>query len=256
LISLDISMNQINDISFLNNKNLSLLRYLKLSNNQLTELKGFQFDKLANLKTLDLSSNFIDNIADCAFHGLQGTLRKLFLNYNQIIRINSCAFSIDFKYLRFVQILYNPMECYDNCQFFFTVYQQPYSIRYEGIECVSNLATVSNQKRQYIRCTFKKYKRIYQQCYQKLLKQECSILKNSHLIKSLDDLNIDNNTLYSQNVQQDYEFDEQYMDPFSQNKNNNNNETKHLIANGKLIFTLILFNLILILSNLINDLNI
>ena len=134
LITLDLSMNSLGDfdLRFLTTSDFAQLRNLKLSHNKLTIIQPSQFICLSSLTTLDLSSNKIRKISDCAFHGLQFTIKNLLLNYNLINQINSCAFSLEFSTLRFVQIIRNPLNCSNNCEFFFTVYKQPYSIDYKG----------------------------------------------------------------------------------------------------------------------------
>lgn len=100
-------------------------------------LKPAQFVFLNTLTHLDLSSNRISRIDDCAFSGLEASVRRVYLNYNRIRRLNSCAFAIDFRQLRFVQILANPLNCSHNCEFFYVIYNPPYSINYEGFECAN-----------------------------------------------------------------------------------------------------------------------
>lgn len=135
LITLDLSLNKLTDfdLMFLSSSNFTKLRNLKLSHNKLTSIQSSQFICLSSLSSLDLSGNQIDTLSDCAFHGLQYTMRQLYLNYNQITQVNSCSFSLEFNNLRFVQLAHNPLNCTNNCEFFFTVYRSPYSINYKGI---------------------------------------------------------------------------------------------------------------------------
>ena len=163
MITLDLNINALEDLSFLHKKTrFSRLRYLKLSNNQLESVDATLFAHLSSLKILDLSSNRIKNVSDCAFYGLENSIDKLILNYNAIEEINPCAFSIDFKNLRFVQILHNPINCTNTCGFFFTVYNPPYSIKYEGYECSDG--TIRN----FTFCSQLDYQKIYSDCRAKM----------------------------------------------------------------------------------------
>ncbi len=139
-------------------------------------MKANQLMNINSLNTLDLSSNRIDTLDDCAFHGIQRSIRKLYLNFNQITRLNSCAFMSNFNHLRFVQILYNPLDCSTNCEFFYTVYQKPYSINYEGIECSSNFGSgggASQKPSRMKHCTQKQYEKISKRCQKKLINNRC-----------------------------------------------------------------------------------
>ena len=164
LISLDLNINMLEDLNFLYNKRrFTKLRYLKLSNNRLRSLEPGKFSYLSALKQLDLTSNKIKNVTNCAFYGLENSIDKLILNYNLIEQMNPCAFSLDFKNLRFVQILHNPIQCTNTCALFFTVYTPPYSIKYEGYEC-SDRITSSNVTF----CTPEVYKKIHMECKSKM----------------------------------------------------------------------------------------
>lgn len=147
ILTLDLSMNYLGDfdLKFLSTSDFTQLRNLKLSHNKITIIQPSQFICLSSLTTLDLSSNQIRQISDCAFHGLQFTIKNLLLNYNLINQVNPCAFSLEFNSLRFVQIVHNPLNCSNNCEFFFTVYKQPYSIDYKGNSLI--LSTFSRQWR-------------------------------------------------------------------------------------------------------------
>lgn len=136
LISLDLSLNQLETLEFLrNNTFLEKLRDLKISNNKLTSLKDNYFKSLKHLRHLDLSSNFISSISYCAFNGIQNTLTQLILNNNLIEIMNPCSLSLNFKHVRFVQILNNPIDCSSNCYLYYLVFHRPYSINYFGTEC-------------------------------------------------------------------------------------------------------------------------
>lgn len=145
------------------------MRYLKLSNNHIHQIRPGQFSYLKALNQLDLSANRIRHITNCAFHGLESSIKKLILNYNQISRLNSCAFTLAFRHLRFVQILHNPLNCTNNCEFFFTIYNPPYSINYEGLECVNS--TQSSMEH----CTMQQYDKIYAKCKNQAKSRDCSI---------------------------------------------------------------------------------
>lgn len=166
LIMLDLSLNQIEKLNFLSNRNLSHLRYLKLSNNEIKRLRPAQFMCLKSLKTLDLSSNKLRSISDCALHGLQKQIKKIILNYNLITKLNSCAFTLDFNTLRFVQIGQNPLKCTSNCEFYFAVFSHPYSIDYLGLECdlaASELFKIKHTSN-FSYCSQTQYKRIQESC--------------------------------------------------------------------------------------------
>lgn len=165
LIMLDLGINRIKRLDFLSNRNLSNLRFLKLSNNEINKLRPAQFICLKGVKTLDLSSNKIKRITDCAFHGLQNTIKKLILNYNKITKLNSCAFSLNFFSLRFVQIAQNPLKCTSSCEFYFPVFSHPFSIDYTGLECESGseLFTIKHTSN-FSYCSQNQYKRIYDSC--------------------------------------------------------------------------------------------
>ena len=171
LVSLDLGLNKLSDhdLTFLSHANFSKLRHLKLSHNHLTYIKASQFVCMGSLSTLDLSSNQISHLSDCAFHGLQATIKKLLLNYNLLTRINSCAFSLEFNNLRFVEVIHNPINCSNNCEFFFTVYKPPYSIDYKGIECID--ASFNNQKIPV--CSQFHYEHIHRRCQKRLLNNNC-----------------------------------------------------------------------------------
>jgi Leucine-rich repeat (LRR) protein len=175
LISLDLSLNLIRNIDFLYNRNFShSLRMLKLSNNEIGGIRAGQFVHLNSLTHLDLSANNIKYLADCAFYGLQESIKKLILNFNRITSINSCTFSIDFRSLRFIQIMHNPINCTNNCDFFFAVYNYPYAISYHGIECVNNTVGHDGSGSESIHCSREQYENIYGKCREKFLRMNCS----------------------------------------------------------------------------------
>jgi Leucine-rich repeat (LRR) protein len=179
LISLDLSLNRINNIDFLYNRNLShSLRILKLSNNEISVIRAGQFVHLTSLTHLDLSANRIKHLADCAFYGLQDSIKKLILNFNMISTLNSCTFSLEFRHLRFIQIMHNPISCTNNCDFFFAVYNFPYSISYHGIECVNNSMGYDNNSGERIHCSREQYESIYDKCREKFLRNNCSVYLN------------------------------------------------------------------------------
>jgi Leucine-rich repeat (LRR) protein len=188
LISLDLSVNKLKYLHFLANRNLSSLRYLKLSNNLLKNLNHSQFSYLKSIKTLDLSSNGIEYLHECSFYGIQGSIKKLILNYNQIKHIEPCTFTHGFKSFRFVQILHNPIDCNDNCSFFFTVYNAPYAINYEGTEC-------SDKSNLLMECSFKQYANISAECKRKQFLNSCELSEyyaNSQ-INLLDESDLEDN---------------------------------------------------------------
>lgn len=170
LISLDLRLNQIDNLTFLIGKNFSDLRYLHLANNHIEYLRPGQFMHLKSLNFLDLSANRIKYINTCAFYGLQDTIRRLFLNWNRISRLNTCAFTLSFKYLRFVQIMHNPLNCTDNCEFFFTIYNPPYSINYQGLECLNNTLSFTRV------CSQNHYDYIYKRCQLESQSMDCPVL--------------------------------------------------------------------------------
>ncbi|CAI2358260.1 unnamed protein product [Caenorhabditis sp. 36 PRJEB53466] len=64
---------------------------IRLEQNKITIIPSFAFEKLANLKKLDLSKNHIGNISENAFHGLHG-LHTLILYGNKIRSLDSNSF--------------------------------------------------------------------------------------------------------------------------------------------------------------------
>lgn len=167
MITLDLNINNLTELGFLSNKNFSRLRYLKLAHNNLTSIEPGQFIHLSSLKLLDLSSNQIENISDCAFNGIENSVKKLILNFNSLTQINSCAFTIGFKNNRFVQILNNPINCSNSCDFFYSVYNPPYSINYVGYECSGNWTNLAD-------CSIEHYQSIYLECKQRLIAKNCT----------------------------------------------------------------------------------
>lgn len=185
LISLDLRLNQIENLAFLVNKNLSDLRSLHLANNFIEYLRPGQFMHLKSLNFLDLSANRIKYINSCAFYGLQETIRRLFLNWNQISRLNTCAFTLPFKHLRFVQIRHNPLNCTDNCEFFFTVYNPPYSINYQGVECLNNTLSFTRV------CSQNHFNYIYKRCKLESQSMDCSVLLHDENFQFQPDVYLD-----------------------------------------------------------------
>lgn len=233
MISLDLSLNRIQQLDFLYNRNFSMhLRFLKLSNNQLTHIGPVQFGFLNSLGHLDLSANRIFRLADCAFHGIQDSIRQLILNYNRIRRVNSCAFSIDFRHLRIVQLLHNPINCSGNCEFFYAIYNPPYSISYQGIECTTHLttsksktsttkqpvsanrttqATKSNQTHHHhhhhnlspVHCTREQYESIQDKCKNRFVKNSCSSyleLDEEELLKRVKSIETDTESVAKEDL--------------------------------------------------------
>ncbi|RMZ99343.1 insulin-like growth factor-binding complex acid labile subunit, partial [Brachionus plicatilis] len=174
LISLDLRLNKLENLTFLTSRNFSELRHLRLANNQIEFLRPGQFMHLKSLNFLDLSANNIKYITTCAFYGLQNTIRRLFLNWNQISRLNTCAFTLAFKHLRFVQIMHNPLNCTNNCEFFFTVYNPPYSINYQGVECLNNTLSFTRV------CSQRHYDYIYSRCQSEAQSLDCAALLYDH----------------------------------------------------------------------------
>lgn len=91
-------------------KNLRHIRTLKLTNNDITEIRDFTFGKMNKLRRLDLSGNRIKFISDKTFGGLEMSLRQIILKGNLIQSLPACTFE-GFKYLGDIVLSLNPLQC-------------------------------------------------------------------------------------------------------------------------------------------------
>ncbi|XP_066586949.1 uncharacterized protein [Prorops nasuta] len=98
LVILDLSFNKLDFIADEVFKNLSVLKNLYISDNELAYIP--HVCELSNLETLDLSENRISNVLSDAFCGLQ-KLETLYLNRNKINIVKDKAFEnlISLRYL-------------------------------------------------------------------------------------------------------------------------------------------------------------
>ncbi|XP_065170512.1 LOW QUALITY PROTEIN: adhesion G protein-coupled receptor A3 [Atheta coriaria] len=85
------------------------LQKLDLSKNQLVQLTNNQFSELPNLRRLDLSGNSIKIIDQLSFNNLQ-VLESLKLSQNQIVTIEKGTFT-QFQNLKDLDISGNPLKC-------------------------------------------------------------------------------------------------------------------------------------------------
>ena len=92
LHNLDISYNQIENISFSSFNGLGSLTHLSLRGNRLKEIRHEAFSNLENLKELDLGHNTISVIDNDSFFSLRG-LETLLLDGNNLVYISNTLFS-------------------------------------------------------------------------------------------------------------------------------------------------------------------
>ncbi|UTA69064.1 leucine-rich repeat domain-containing protein [Emticicia sp. 21SJ11W-3] len=131
LHSLDLSSNQIQDISFL--QNLSQLQSLDLSSNQIQDISFLQ--NLSQLQSLDLSSN---QIQDYSFLQNLSQLQSLDLSYNQIQDI---SFLQNLSQLQSLDLRYNQIQ---DISFLQNLSQlQSLDLRYNQIQDISFLQNLS-----------------------------------------------------------------------------------------------------------------
>ncbi|XP_031639016.1 slit homolog 3 protein-like [Contarinia nasturtii] len=109
LHSLDVSYNQIETIENGAFNNSVHLRFLNLSNNNISNLNNELFRKLFDLKSLDLSHNKLTSIEPYAFF-IQINLVRLDLAHNNISKFNGNMFSDLMGNIEFMSIEHNPVE--------------------------------------------------------------------------------------------------------------------------------------------------
>lgn len=89
---------------------LTGLEFVGLQENAITEIPDGVFEKLQNLKKLDLSKNEIDNVRDSAFRGLKNSLESVDLQDNEIETLSRCLFE-GFQRLGDLRLGQNPLVC-------------------------------------------------------------------------------------------------------------------------------------------------
>lgn len=99
---LDLSHNKIMNISNRIFNQLTQLRHLQLSHNQIKEIAFFSFQNNKKLKIIDLSFNNLTEISNYVFGGVF-SLEKIILSHNQLTRLTPELFQ-QFKNLVFVDL--------------------------------------------------------------------------------------------------------------------------------------------------------
>ncbi|XP_030381073.1 chaoptin [Scaptodrosophila lebanonensis] len=99
LLTLDISVNELEMLPKERLQGLKLLRLLNISHNTLKDLEEFSTD-LAQLQTLDLSFNQLDRISKKTFRNLHGLVELLLMGNRMTVLSNDA-----FRYLRKLHVL-------------------------------------------------------------------------------------------------------------------------------------------------------
>ena len=107
VVWLDLSYNELSELSALSQPSLSRLRHLDLSHNALKDLNQHVFEGTTQLQSLNLSYNQLQVVNNYTFVHLS-KLDTLWLDHNQLTLLSDNAFRGLF-HLRFLQITYNQL---------------------------------------------------------------------------------------------------------------------------------------------------
>lgn len=109
--SVSLYNNQINSMDDLAFSNMSLLKRVNVSYNNLTEFKGSWFYLVPNLTTIDFQHNFIETLPSKAF-GNMTTIKNIYLNHNNLANIAPNAFE-GLRWLNFLDLRHNLLKTMD-----------------------------------------------------------------------------------------------------------------------------------------------